>query len=199
MTKYELPLGDEMNPNESGFSVILYKKLIRNWHEKATTEDYFSKFVFEYLAFNAIIIQKFPSGTGGKDRHAIQGLKSDDNIKQEYLKKINQNKDLEKLIEYLNKSPFGGDDELKWWNCSDPGPCNVPDPGYQTRGTIRDNNDWENMVEFIYSVRNNLFHGGKDLEDKRDQLLVRHAYKLLRPLVEILLHSKGMGGEIDED
>ena len=30
-----------------------YKDLIKNWHSKASDEDYFSKFVFEYLAFIA--------------------------------------------------------------------------------------------------------------------------------------------------
>lgn len=30
-----------------------YKDLIKNWHNKASDEDYFSKFVFEYLAFIA--------------------------------------------------------------------------------------------------------------------------------------------------
>ena len=177
MTKYELPLGDEMNPNESGFSVILYKKLIRNWHEKATTEDYFSKFVFEYLAFSAII-RKYVNATSKGDRDAIELLKSDEDIKQSYLLKINPEEDRTKLIEYLKENPVVNGKKKVY---------------------IRDNKDWLNMIELIYSVRNNMFHGCKDPEDKRDQFLVEHAYKLLRPLVEILLHSKGMGGEIDED
>ena len=195
MTKHKSSLNEEAHNTEARSITNVYKKLIRNWHEKATTEDYFSKFVFEYLAFIAII-KKFKGRTSGTDRRAIQDLKSDDNIKQEYMKEINRKEDLEKLIKYLKESPLENYGDLKWWGCSDQSQCSEPKPEYQKGGFIKDNNDWENMVEFIYYVRNNLFHGGKDPKDKRDQFLVKHAYKLLRPLVEILLIEKGMSENI---
>ena len=194
MTEHKFRFTEKVRITESGPTPNLYKKLIRNWHEKATTEDYFSKFVFEYLAFIAII-KKFKGRTSGTDRGAIQNLKRDDNIKQEYMKEINRKEDLEKLIKYLKESPLENYGDLKWWGCSDPSPCSEPRPEYQKGGFIKDNNDWENMAEFIYYVRNNLFHGAKDPEDGRDQCLVEHAYKLLNPLVEILLNKIGMGGD----
>lgn len=43
------------------------------------------------------------------------------------------------------------------------------------------------MVEFWSAIRNNLFHGTKDPQDKRDRILVENGYKTLRELVEILL------------
>ena len=51
-----------------------YRSLMKNWHEKAKDQnDYFSKYVFEYLAFIAYIkTQKFP--TSLHDREAIQRL-----------------------------------------------------------------------------------------------------------------------------
>ena len=79
--------------------------------------------------------------------------------------------------------------------CSASSQCHPADLGTLPSGCIRDDKDWENMVEFIYVVRNNLFHGGKDPEDERDQYFVEHAYKLLRPLVEILLNEIGIGEE----
>jgi len=46
------------------------------------------------------------------------------------------------------------------------------------------------MVEYWYSVRNNLFHGGKTPNIGRDAFLVEHAFLTLRALVENeLLHS----------
>jgi hypothetical protein len=47
------------------------------------------------------------------------------------------------------------------------------------------------MIEFWRTVRDNLFHGSKDPESERDQLIVEHGYKTLRPLVEIFLSDEG--------
>ena len=47
-------------------------------------------------------------------------------------------------------------------------------------GVIHDLKDWENMVEFWYSIRNNLFHGAKNPQDERDQFLIENGYKTLR-------------------
>lgn len=191
MTRYEKSLSDAFSLEDQGLTTKLYKKLIRNWHERATEEDYFSKFVFEYLAFVAII-RKYIFEGSKSDRATIQDLKMKTPTRDKYLKKINRNKDLNDLINYLKRAPLNDSEELKWWDCSGSSPCGGSSMGTLPIGYIRDNKDWENMVEFIYLVRNNLFHGGKDPEDKRDQYFVEHAYKLLRPLVEILMEEIGM-------
>ena len=70
-----------------------YDELIKNWHIKATNEDYFSKFVFEYLAFIAHLkTQKYSSRD--KDRQSIQKLKRESELKDKYLQKINENLEL---------------------------------------------------------------------------------------------------------
>ena len=46
------------------------------------------------------------------------------------------------------------------------------------------------MVEFLYLVRNNLFHGQKDAEDERDKFAVEFGYKTLRELAELLLEEE---------
>ncbi|HEX2792143.1 MAG TPA: hypothetical protein VHO23_00250, partial [Candidatus Paceibacterota bacterium] len=57
----------------------------------------------------------------------------------------------------------------------------------EEQGKIRNLEDWENMVEFWHSIRNNLFHGSKNPQDERDQLLIGNGYKTLNPLVELFL------------
>jgi hypothetical protein len=173
MTIYKKNFTDRFELKEGEFSTLLFKKLIRNWHEKATTEDYFSKFVFEYLAF-AAILRKYSNVESKSDRDAIEWLKKNKEIKEKYLERIGKEVDLTKLIDYLRVEPVENNDK---------------------KVKIEGDEDWPNMVEFVYSVRNNLFHGSKDPEDARDKFLVEYAYELLRPLVEILLNKIGMGEE----
>jgi hypothetical protein len=40
------------------------------------------------------------------------------------------------------------------------------------------------MIEFWYGVRNNLFHGGKNPDVKRDYFLVEHAFKTLSKFMD---------------
>jgi hypothetical protein len=106
-----------------------YSQLIRNWHAKASEENYFSKFVFEYLAFIAFLRKKRFIDCE-KDRCALHKLKSD-SVKDLLLQKIKTDKSLkrawEKTIEELRRARLnnisgGGDnvEEVKWWNCSMP-------------------------------------------------------------------------------
>ncbi|MDP3763284.1 MAG: hypothetical protein Q8Q92_01345, partial [bacterium] len=61
-----------------------YDKLIKNWHTKASDEDYFSKFVFEYLAIIALLKRKRFTNAES-DRSAIQRLKQDELVQTQYL------------------------------------------------------------------------------------------------------------------
>ncbi len=63
---------------------MTYEKLIRSWHIKASEEDYFSKFMFEYLAFIAYVKTKFSNGNP-QYRNAIQTLKRNEAMKDQYL------------------------------------------------------------------------------------------------------------------
>jgi hypothetical protein len=69
----------------------------------------------------------------------------------------------------------------KWWNSSGVEPTKDEK---SPRGIIRSVDDWENLVEFWYGVRNNLFHGGKNLNEKRDAFLVEHAFKTLKVFMD---------------
>lgn len=177
-----------------------YDELIKNWHAKASQEDYFSKYIFEYLAFIAILRKKGFTNAGS-DRKAIQLLKQNDHIKRLYLGQVKHNAGSiktawEHIINELNDSPLGNVsrteevEEIKWWNCSyDHIEDKTESENLKKSGVIHGFNDWENMVEFWSSIRNNFFHGGKNPEDNRDQLLVKNGYITLRLLVQMMIYD----------
>ena len=169
-----------------------FDHLIFNWHAKASEEDFFSKYVFEYLAFIALLKTRV-AVNAVSDRNAIQILKRSLFIKSEYKKEIERNLDLGKnlrfIVRELKKNPLHNSSrdldnpEIDdWWN-------NETDKKFtddiKKKGIIRSENDWINLVEFWYGVRNNLFHGGKDPSVKRDQMLVEYAFKTLNPFVQL--------------
>lgn len=176
-------------------------QLIRNWHARAADEDYFSKFIFEYLAFIAILKKKkFPNAA--KDRQAIQFLKQDTQIRDMYFLEIDNNTNYKNswnlIISELKTIRLGNVsnnitevEEIKYWNCPHSELNQQTDvEKSQVKGEIHSLEDWGNMVEFWYSIRSNLFHGGKDPQSSRDQFLVEHGYKTLRPLIEILIEKE---------
>jgi len=176
-----------------------YDKLITSWHDKACDQEYFSKFVFEYLAFIAYLKKK-KFTEENSDRDVIQKLKQDDAVKEKYLGEVRNSLQISEwwreIMNELDRDSLvnvSRDHECaevnKWWNCSSSGPCE-PVESSGVAGKINGLNDWVNMVEFWYSVRNNFFHGGKDPNDARDKLFVENGYKTLRPLVEILISSE---------
>ena len=179
-----------------------YTSLIRSWHSKASDIDYFSKFMFEYLAFIACIrTQPYLniSSDGARiqtDRARIQKLKQKqkNEIKEKYLKVIQENSALNKAWKHikneLEKEPLKNSsrkEELKWWNCSEEKLQKCQNNN--KKGVIHDLKDWGNMVELWYSIRNNLFHATKSPSIGRDKFLVEYGYKTLSSLVEILIEE----------
>ena len=173
-----------------------YYPLIRAWHDKAAEGDSFGRFVFQYLSFIAHVKNNLFYATT-RDRIAIQKLKQDQTIKNNYLERVNEDSDLNQawieVIEELNNKPLYNSsidldypEIVQWWNSSELQP-NAEDD--QPKGRVLSLNDWNNMVEFWIGVRNNLFHGGKNPSFKRDAFLVEHAFLTLRPLMDIELET----------
>jgi len=46
--------------------------------------------------------------------------------------------------------------------------------------TLQDENNLEQIFDFVYQIRCNLFHGAKDIKNNKDVELVRHGAKFLR-------------------
>lgn len=176
-----------------GYSVDLvldelpnYDGLIIAWHRKAMQGDYFSKYTFECIAFTAYIKSNMEL-SAERDRDSIQKLKHSQRLGEDYLRLIKRNSELrevwEAIIKELNVRPlhnssrdFDNPEIDNWWNNS---PDDSNNEQENRRGVIHSLRDWGNMVEFWYSVRNNLFHGGKEPSIARDQFLVEHAFKTL--------------------
>ena len=162
-----------------------FEKLIQNWHsKKIVPEDYFSNFIFEYLAFIAYL--KKVAYFEGSDRVTINQLKDDARFASQYKEIIKADLSLQQTWEYLIV-------ELK----SNP-ITNVTSPRQLEKhwdgaklGVIVSTEDWKNTVEFWYTVRNNLFHGLKDPESSRDMKMAEYAYKTLSPLVDIFVSQIG--------
>ncbi len=176
-----------------------YDDLIKKWHAKASEEDYFSKYMFEYLSFIAILRKKgFTQARN--DRQAIQLLKQSDHIKNIYLPQVSYSTDVFKAWQVIKKEldsiPLGNvskteqAEEILYWNCSH-FKCNqkTEEENQKPLGVLHSLEDWENMVEFWCSIRNNFFHGGKDPENNRDQLLVKNGFITLRLLVKMMIYD----------
>lgn len=165
---------------------------------RANEEDYFSKFVFEYLAFIAHVKTQLYQNIG-HDRKAIQRLKREQSVRQRYLERIRTKPTLQGDWEHIkvtlddvrlgNASRSLSDvEEIEWWNCEhEELNQRTPEDKQKVKGVIHSLDDWGNMVEFWYSIRNNLFHGAKDPESDRDQFAVKYGYRTLKELLEIFI------------
>ena len=113
------------------------------------------------------------------DGAAIQRLKQDSVRHGWYVKKVKTDKQLLELwnglIKELKKTPLHNSSY----------DLDYPEIDKRWKGTIQATDDWMNMVEFWYGIRNNLFHGGKNPNIKRDCFLVEHAYKTLKAFMDI--------------
>lgn len=173
-----------------------YDPLIISWHEKAKEGDFFSRFVFEYLGFVALLHHKLYIDSSS-DRAAIQALKQDRAREEAYITAVGKSESLQRnwstVISELEKAPLHNSSRDQdnpeidiWWNSSGFKPIRE-DP--LPKGVVSSISDWANMIEFWYSVRNNLFHGGKNPTIQRDCLLVEHAYLTMLPFMESEIHQ----------
>jgi hypothetical protein len=116
------------------------------------------------------------------DRDIINKLKRAGDAKRYYLNLILNDANLRitinELISELRRRPI-------------PNATRLNDNNWIGRdGVIQDENDWENLVEYWYRVRNNLLYGHKAPGLERDRRLVTYAYQTLTPLMEYFIkHS----------
>lgn len=172
--------------------------LIKRWHEKARMGDYFEKYVFEYLAFN-VFLKVHVAISASRDRRAIETLKGDSELKRSYINMVNSEQEpllndaWQKVILELNRQPlrnssrdYDHPEPDGYWTRSDGSGTESNDC---QKGIVHSLTDWENMVEYWYAVRNNLFHGGKDPTIKRDIFLVKHAFITLNAFMRMVIGS----------
>lgn len=151
-----------------------YDDLILNWYARSDAEEeIFTKFIFLYIAFIAFLTINKPFLS---DRGKINELKNSIEAKKFYLELKDRNQMLQETLIDLTK-------ELKKEPIKNV--TRYDDPHWRgPDGKLIDENDWENLVEYWYRVRNNLFHGHKTPIYERDKRLVTFAYITLHPLMK---------------
>ncbi len=155
---------------------MVYEVLIRDWFERSELDaDSISQFLFLYISFIAFLTQK-QMQSGRHDRQIIDSLKASDKAKKYYIKLIQSDSKLKDsihdLINELKDRPIRNitrTNDTNW---------------HGEQGALQGEDDWDNLVEFWYRVRNNLFHGHKSPQVERDKTLVHYAYLTLFPLMK---------------
>jgi hypothetical protein len=82
-----------------------YKSLIVGWHERAAEGDYFSRFVFEYLAFIAHLKNNIYFAET-RDRNVIQNLKQDFGRRDLYVRSVLSNDELSSFAQEPAQQTF---------------------------------------------------------------------------------------------
>ena len=140
--------------------------VIDEWREAAEKENsYFAKFALEYFAFNSLLRITFAHSGKEDDRTLIERFKG-------WMERENidfENKEaLINLIKIVRERPLKNvtkDKKIK----------------------IENENDWDNIVEAVYVIRNNLFHGHKQYSRERDEKLVAAGYQMLVEFNKMLI------------
>ncbi len=141
------------------------KNLIKVWYEKASHEqDPFSKFIFLWFCFNAWL-----SHCSGED--------TDAEMLRRLIGRDTRMSDLTTAYDSLMQaSPVVFRVHIQNLVLVSP----ILDVrGIRSAVVIRDEEDFANISLGIYRIRCNLFHGGKNANDSRDQKLVVIAANIL--------------------
>ena len=148
------------------------KNLIIAWREKASGENnQFSKFLFLWICFNAWL-----SYTSGKDtdRAMINWLVNRDNKSSDLVDCFENrvrisNYFVENLQILAGNSPY------------------KDSRGKPPDIFVKDENDFENIVEAIYRIRCNLFHGGSEAHEEDIQKQVAISNNILNEWIATLV------------
>ncbi len=153
---------------------IDYRIFTNRWLERAerreVSVDDGDRFISLWIAFNGWMKGEF--GEDKADRELIDKVKALEDMSRGFtnLKSQNQlfSKDLNKLGEY----PVADMRDIN-----------------NARRTRRYDGTFGSLIEVIYLIRCNLFHGRKDVkEDRKDFELIRLSYRILLPLFKEYLN-----------
>lgn len=145
------------------------RKLIVNWFRRSQGESVnefnsFDRFVSLWISFNAW--GKYESRIES-DRDMIQWAKFDGDLTNRFAELFRKDSEFSKDVNALKSlcpiqrhRPYRGTREVNITNI----------------------NNFSEVLEAIYVIRCNFFHGSKAIDDKRDQTLVELAFKILSKL-----------------
>lgn len=149
------------------------KNLIETWYQKSCFEqDVFSKFIFLWICFNVVLDYQSKKNS---DREMIDWLVGQTKDSSDLIAEFEQAKKTEPFLKSLKAlvamAPI---DDSK-----------LVRPSVK----IRDVDDRGNIIRALYRIRCNLFHGGKEANNARDQKLVTLAQRILEKWIGNLINS----------
>lgn len=151
-------------------TLIDYHEFELKWLDRAKRHDKIvdegDKFISLWIAFNGWMKRTF--GEDKRDIKLIEAVKHFQRLKQIFDAVKDNNEKFAKNLEELGKHSIA---DMRFFR--------------NNKKVVRYNGTFESLIEAIYRIRCNLFHGRKDLnEDRKDYELVCLAYKILLLLFE---------------
>lgn len=150
---------------------IFTEKWLKRAEQKRVYIDDGDRFISLWIAFNGWMRGRF--GEDKADRFQIESVKGTQDFRDVFNK-------LKMEDPYFNRQL----DELERFS--------VVDMRFRDgrEEIVRYDGTFESLIEVIYQVRCNLFHGRKNIEeDKKDLKLVRLSYRILLPLFKAYLSA----------
>lgn len=154
---------------------INWEVFTKGWLQRAerrkVSVDDGDRFISLWIAFNGWLSGKF--GEGEIDANKIKSVKKMQDFKEVFNHLRETDIAFKKSLDKLEGMPIAIMQVRK-----------NREQIYKYDGTF------ESLIEAIYRVRCNLFHGRKDItEDKKDKELVKLAYRILLPLFKAYLSA----------
>lgn len=142
---------------------MIYKERAKEWYKRSLQEkDEFVKFLLLFISLEVSAKLTF---------NKLREIKQDELIKNKFYSKMDP-KYLAELKRKLDEKPLQNMD---------------PDGDLRWDGRLNSINDFDGVIEFSIRARNNLFHGDKGLDEKRDLFIVKAGTRILQPLVEAVI------------
>lgn len=151
-----------MNPEE----------ITRRWYEiashgAATAPDSFFRFIAIWIAFNALYASRH--GGARTDRDQVKSFAGSQQAKRRHEELLTLDTQYQNAIQDIRYR----------------GVFNSRNP--QRRYQVPNNRNLKDLLNCVYQIRCNLFHGGKRPDDVRDATLVEAGYTVVSKLVEAFL------------
>ncbi len=148
-------------------------ELVRRWHDRSrggrtVLNDPFDKFICLWIAFNAWGAHKTSLG---RDVEMIEALKRDPQLKASF-DRCNRDTDFSERLSELK-----GD--------------RIVDDRTGEAVSLDADSSFESVLQVVYKIRCNLFHGRKDPARRRDLKLVSWAYFVLGRVFDAIVRGLG--------
>lgn len=144
----------------------------QRWAEQQVPEDdqgIFMRFIALWVAFNAVYVSRYDGHAGDTELTKIHKVGS--KLSEFHHMHLSSDREYLSAVQSMNR-------------------CPVYNSTTSRNFKIRDRSDVRNVLQYIYNVRNNLFHGRKVPSELHDRALVSNGVVVLDRLLRHLLSSE---------